>query len=124
MKKFLLFLVSAIVMLTSTTSCSVIDDDFSVIEISRDYVVFLHSQTCGYSRSARVYIEMTYPNAKITYIDIDKEENADFLRTALKEYHLGTAIQTPVICFGAQHIEGWDSDKQRQLDLLIQPYLQ
>lgn len=124
MKKFLLFLVSAVLMLTATTSCTMLDEDMSVIEMSRDYVVFMHSPTCGYSKSARLYIEATYPNVKISYIDVDKDENADFLRAARKEYKLGTTLKTPIICFGSQHIEGWDSDKQRQLDMFIQPYLQ
>ena len=124
MKKVLLFF--AVFTMMALTSCMIDLDsriDYSVADDSRTVVTFLHSPTCNYSKAAREYIEQTYPNAAIRYIDIDLEGNKRYLKAAQQDYGLGSFIQTPVICFGNNHIEGWDYNKRLLLDDYILPYL-
>lgn len=97
--------------------------DMSVAEQSQTVVTFLHSPTCGYSNAAKKYVDETYPNAAIRYIDIDLPGNREYLKAARQDYGLSKDISTPVICFGNQHIEGWDYNKRQMLDIYIQPYL-
>ncbi len=128
MKKFLLFFL-CVVSCFFLSSC-VIDEenptDYSVRDNSQDAVLFLHSPTCGYSCAAKNYIDKTYPNARIRYIDVDLEGNLYFLKAARQDYGVGNSdgfIQTPVICFGDRFIEGWDYNKAEALDSYILPYL-
>ena len=125
MRKLLYFLV-AVFTITALTSC-VIDvesePDFSIKEKSRDLVYFLHSPTCGYSNAAKKYVNETYPNATIVFIDIDNEGNKEYLKAAKYDYDLGSDIPTPIICFGVNHIAGWDFYKREALDAYIQDYL-
>ena len=96
MRKLLYFLV-AVFTITALTSC-VIDvesePDFSINEKSRNLVYFLHSPTCGYSNAAKKYVNETYPNATIVFIDIDNEGNKEYLKAAKHDYNLGSDIST------------------------------
>ncbi len=125
MKKIVSLLVAFFAM-TSFSACMWDLDsttDMSVAEQSQSVVVFLHSPTCGYSKAAREYVTETYPNVAIQYIDIDLPGNRGYMKAASQDYGLGKEIATPVICFGNQHIEGWDYNKRQMLDIYIQPYL-
>lgn len=100
--------------------------DFSVRDNSQTVIIFLHSPTCGYSTAAKQYIDETYPNVAIVYIDVDQRGNADYLKAAKQDYGAGegrSQVDTPVICMGNNFIEGWDFYKREKLDLWIKPYL-
>lgn len=125
MKKVLFYLMSCLLL----SSCLIeLDDEtgYSLRENSQDVVIFLHSPTCAKSCSAKEYIEKTYPSAQVRYVDIDLQSNIYLLKAAKQDYGVGDSegfIQTPVICFGPQYIEGWDYDKRVALDGYIQRYL-
>ncbi|MBP5353066.1 MAG: hypothetical protein J6Y91_04805 [Alphaproteobacteria bacterium] len=103
------------------------DTDYSVKDNSQDVIIFLHSPTCSKSTAAKNYIDATYHSVRIRYIDIDLEGNRYFLKAAKQDYPLDSDgdgfIDTPVICFGDNYIEGWSYEKRKTLDDYILRYI-
>ena len=124
MRKFLFLALS--VLLVSCVFDADVKPGLSVIEESHDRVVFLHSPTCGYSRSAQEYLQNNY-RAPVYYVNIDKQYNVDWVKAAQYDYELkktwGDSIRTPIICFGENYVMGWGYDQRILLDKYIQKYL-
>lgn len=125
MKKSIVFILAMLFAMIGQTSClkDFETSDISVKEKSRETVYFFHLPTCSYSKAAKQYIEKNYPNVPVNFIDISKEENDDILKVAMKEYGIGKNVSTPLICLGVNHIEGWDFNEEKRLDIYIQSYL-
>lgn len=121
MKKIFIFF-AFLAMLSSCMYDFKDDTDYSVVENSQNRILFLHSPTCGYSKMAKEYIEQTYPNVPVWYVDIDKDENRYYLLAAKQDYKLGTTISTPIICMGNQYITGWDYNKRNEFDIYVERY--
>ncbi|MBR1648442.1 MAG: hypothetical protein IJ689_02460 [Alphaproteobacteria bacterium] len=114
---------AVVCMAMALVSCEALDDDFNIRSASSESVYFLHLPTCPRSNAAKAYIAAKYPDAKVIYIDISSSKNDYILEGAMNAYHLGNSAQTPIICFGANHIEGWDYSKEMILDEYIRNYL-
>ena len=114
---------------TSLSSCVIDyedDTDLSVKKDSQEIAIFLYSPTCGNSNAAEAYVKENYPRVAMRWIDIDRKDNRDYLKSVKKDYGLGKGgkqIDNPVICFGDQYISGWGYDQRQKLDVLIQRYL-
>ena len=127
MKKINLIIFALMTMLLSSCMFDLENGtDYSLIDNSQSVITFLHSPTCGNSCAAKKYVDETYPNAAIRYIDVDLEGNRMYLKAAKQDYGLGKngqQIDTPVICFGNEYISGWTYEKRQLLDIYIQHYL-
>ena len=124
MKKVCIILAMVSIMLTSCVIDGEIIPSVNVKENSRNVVIFLYDATCERSVAAKQYFEENYFNAAHVYVDITGTNNLDYLKSVKYYYKNGDGnIQTPIICFGDNFIEGWDYTKENMVDVLIQPYL-
>ncbi len=132
------------------SSCVIEDGspDLNVKEQSKSKVLFLKSASCSRSAAAEKYFRTSFDtwkeelelpsNAKLeNYVEfIELDEGApgfnmnkakDYFKSAKYYYNLGkdgSAVSTPIICFGEKYICGWDYQSEAKVNVWIKSYLE
>ena len=124
MKKLGLLLIATLIV-AGVSFCVSYFTGFSSKLIDDNHIYFFEQSTCPHCHHAKAYIQKTYPNVAIQYMDVQKPENQkSFFACADKFYLDQTKLGTPLICMGQNVVLGWGEDQQKQFDEYVKIFMQ
>jgi len=89
----------------------------------KDKIYFFYQTACSHCHEAAKYIKNKYPNLTMVTLDVRQGNNLALLQKAAQKYNLNEQVGTPLICFGDNHIMGWDEQNKRLFDMFVKPFI-
>lgn len=117
MKKFILTLLTGILLIMGISACSKKEN------MNADVVIF-SQKGCSHCIHAMAFIngdlKKIIPDVTILEYDINENRhNYELFAHTARKFKLGNQIGTPLIVVGESHIMGWTTDNQNKLIELI-----
>ena len=117
MKKFLLTVLTGILLITGITACSEKDN------MNSDIVIF-SQKGCPHCVHAMAFIngelKKTFPDISVAEYDINENRhNYELFAHTARRFQLGDRIGTPLIVVGDNYIMGWTTENQNKLTQFI-----
>ena len=89
----------------------------------RDTLIVFFQKNCPHCHAAMAFIDETirptYPDLKIEYLDVEKQENFLKVSVAVRQYKLGKHIGTPILILNGKALMGWSSKTEKNLLSII-----
>lgn len=117
MKKFILTILTGILLIMGISACS-------EKESSNADIVIFSQKGCPHCIHAMTFIngdlKQIVPNVTVQEYDINENRhNRELFAHTARRFKLGNQIGTPLIVVGENHIMGWTNDNQSKLIELV-----